>query len=58
MVGVFDCQKCQERFYTDVDMIPHSAAIHVGYDDMDGYVVSCYICEDCAEMAQMERAMA
>ena len=56
MPSVFDCQECQKRFYTDEDMIPYSSAIHVGYDDMDGYVESCYLCEGCAEMAQMEQA--
>ena len=54
MVTVFDCRECQNRFYTDEDMIPHSLAVHVGYDDMDGYVESLYLCEGCAEMAQME----
>ena len=55
MPGVFDCQECNKRFYTDEDMIPHSRAIHVGYDDVDGYAESCYLCEGCAEMAQMEQ---
>ena len=56
MVGVFDCQECQKRFYTDKDMIPFSDAIHVGYDDVDGYVESLYICEGCAEMSEIEQA--
>ena len=55
MPMVFDCEECKKRFYTDEDMIPHSRAIHTGYDDMDGYLVSCYLCEDCAEMARMEQ---
>ena len=42
MPMVFDCEECKKRFYTDEDMIPHSRAIHTGYDDMDGYLVSCY----------------
>ena len=49
MPGVFDCDKCNERFYTDEDMIPHSPAVHIGYDDMDGYVESLYLCENCAK---------
>ena len=56
MASVFDCQECQKRFYTDGDMIPYSSANHVGYDDVDGYVESLYICDGCAEMAQMENA--
>ena len=55
MPGVFDCDKCNERFYTDEDMIPHSPAVHIGYDDMDGYVESLYLCENCATIAQWEQ---
>ena len=45
MPGVFDCQGCNQRFYTDKDAIPHSQAVHIGFDDM----VDTWICEECKE---------